>query len=121
VIDLPLLMTLRRATRGEFYDSDAILVLLYTSGNDRSSKGKGGAYTREQSSQTFTNLNYWLVVSGKRAVFSFLASPMFHTWPDLSGNVSRAPVFGAAQMTLPATVIPSSFCAHPFRQTGERK
>ena len=79
---------------GEFYDPDAILVLLYTSGT--TGAPKGAALTHANIFSNIHDLNYWLVYREK-AVFLH-ASPMFHI-ADFPAMFA-APVFGAAQMTL---------------------
>lgn len=89
---------------GEFYDPDAILVLLYTSGT--TGQPKGAALTHANIFSNIHDLNYWLAYREK-AVFLH-ASPMFHI-ADFPAMFA-APVFGAAQMTLPH-FDPSSFCA----------
>jgi long-chain acyl-CoA synthetase len=89
---------------GEFYDPDAILVLLYTSGT--TGQPKGAALTHANILSNIHDLNYWLAYREK-AVFLH-ASPMFHI-ADFPAMFA-APVFGAAQMTLPH-FDPSSFCA----------
>jgi acyl-CoA synthetase (AMP-forming)/AMP-acid ligase II len=89
---------------GEFYDPDAILVLLYTSGT--TGQPKGAALTHSNVFSTIHDLNYWLAYREK-AVFLH-ASPMFHI-ADFPA-IFAAPVFGAAQMTLEHFDAPS-FCA----------
>src|ERR1700759_851492 len=89
---------------GEFYDPDAILVLLYTSGTTGSPKG--AALTHANIFSNIHDLNYWLAYREK-AVFLH-ASPMFHI-ADFPAMFA-APVFGAAQMTLERFDAPS-FCA----------
>jgi acyl-CoA synthetase (AMP-forming)/AMP-acid ligase II len=79
---------------GEFYDPDAILVLLYTSGT--TGAPKGAALTHANIFSNVHDLNYWLAYREK-AVFLH-ASPMFHI-ADFPAMFA-APVFGAAQMTL---------------------
>jgi long-chain acyl-CoA synthetase len=79
---------------GEFYDPDAILVLLYTSGT--TAAPKGAALTHANIFSNIHDLNYWLAYREK-AVFLH-ASPMFHI-ADFPA-IFAAPVFGAAQMTL---------------------
>jgi acyl-CoA synthetase (AMP-forming)/AMP-acid ligase II len=79
---------------GEFYDPDAILVLLYTSGT--TGAPKGAALTHANIFSNIHDLNYWLAYREK-AVFLH-ASPMFHI-ADFPAMFA-APVFGAAQMTL---------------------
>jgi long-chain acyl-CoA synthetase len=79
---------------GEFYDPDAILVLLYTSGT--TGAPKGAALTHANIFSNIHDLNYWLVYREK-AVFLH-ASPMFHI-ADFPAMFA-APVFGAAQVTL---------------------
>jgi acyl-CoA synthetase (AMP-forming)/AMP-acid ligase II len=79
---------------GEFYDPDAILVLLYTSGT--TGAPKGAALTHANIFSNIHDLNYWLAYREK-AVFLH-ASPMFHI-ADFPA-IFAAPVFGAAQMTL---------------------
>jgi long-chain acyl-CoA synthetase len=79
---------------GEFYDPDAILVLLYTSGT--TGAPKGAALTHANVFSNIHDLNYWLAYREK-AVFLH-ASPMFHI-ADFPA-IFAAPVFGAAQMTL---------------------
>ena len=59
---------------GEFYDPDAILVLLYTSGTTGDSKG--AALTHANVFSNIHDLNYWLAYREK-AIFLH-ASPMFH-------------------------------------------
>ena len=95
--------------RGEFYDPDAILVLLYTSGT--TGQPKGAALTHSNVFSNIHDLNYWLEYREK-AVFLH-ASPMFHIadYPAMFA----APVFGAAQTALPR-FDPASFCA--FVQTN---
>jgi acyl-CoA synthetase (AMP-forming)/AMP-acid ligase II len=79
---------------GEFYDPDAILVLLFTSGT--TGDPKGAALTHANVFSNIHDLNYWL---GYREKAVFLhASPMFHI-ADFPAMFA-APVFGAAQMTL---------------------
>jgi acyl-CoA synthetase (AMP-forming)/AMP-acid ligase II len=79
---------------GEFYDPDAILVLLYTSGT--TGAPKGAALTHVNIFSVVHDLNYWLTYREK-ALFLH-ASPMFHI-ADFPAMFA-APVFGAAQMTL---------------------
>jgi acyl-CoA synthetase (AMP-forming)/AMP-acid ligase II len=79
----------------EFYDPDAILVLLYTSGT--TGQPKGAALTHSNVFSNIHDLNYWLEYREK-AVFLH-ASPMFHI-ADFPA-IFAAPVFGAAQMALP--------------------
>src|ERR1700723_2257219 len=79
---------------GEFYDPDAILVLLYTSGT--TGAPKGAALTHANIFSNVHDLNYWLTYR-ETAVFLH-ASPMFHI-ADFPAMFA-APVFGAAQMTL---------------------
>ena len=79
---------------GEFYDPDAILVLLYTSGTTGDSKG--AALTHANVFSNIHDLNYWLAYREK-AIFLH-ASPMFHI-ADFPAMFA-APVFGVAQMTL---------------------
>jgi long-chain acyl-CoA synthetase len=88
---------------GEFYDQDAILALLYTSGT--TGTPKGAALTHANVFSNIHDLNYWLAYREK-AVFLH-TSPMFHIadFPALFA----APVFGAAQMTL-EHFDPLSFC-----------
>jgi long-chain acyl-CoA synthetase len=78
----------------EFYDPDAILALLYTSGT--TGDPKGAALTHSNVFSNIHDLNYWLAYREK-AVFLH-ASPMFHI-ADFPAMFA-APVFGAAQMTL---------------------
>ena len=88
---------------GEFYDPNAILVLLYTSGT--TGKPKGAALTHANIFSNVHDLNYWL---GYREKAAFLhASPMFHI-ADFPA-IFAAPVFGATQMTL-EHFDPLSFC-----------
>ena len=89
---------------GEFYDPDAILILMYTSGT--TGDPKGAALTHANVFSNIHDLNYWLTYRDK-AVFLH-ASPMFHI-ADFPAMFA-APVFGAAQMTLPS-FDPASFCA----------
>jgi acyl-CoA synthetase (AMP-forming)/AMP-acid ligase II len=89
---------------GEFYDPDAILVLLYTSGT--TGDPKGAALTHANVFSNIHDLNYWLAYREK-AVFLH-ASPMFHI-ADFPAMFA-APVFGAAQMTL-ERFDALSFCA----------
>jgi acyl-CoA synthetase (AMP-forming)/AMP-acid ligase II len=79
---------------GEFYDPDAILVLLYTSGT--TGAPKGAALTHANVFSNVHDLNYWLAYREK-AVFLH-ASPMFHI-ADFPAMFA-APIFGAAQITL---------------------
>jgi acyl-CoA synthetase (AMP-forming)/AMP-acid ligase II len=79
---------------GEFYDPDAVLVLLYTSGT--TGAPKGAALTHANVFSSIHDLSYWLTYR-ERAVFLH-ASPMFHI-ADFPAMFA-APVFGAAQMTL---------------------
>jgi acyl-CoA synthetase (AMP-forming)/AMP-acid ligase II len=79
---------------GEFYDPDAILALLYTSGT--TGAPKGAALTHANIFSNIHDLNYWLVYREK-AVFLH-ASPMFHI-ADFPAMFA-APVFGATQITL---------------------
>jgi long-chain acyl-CoA synthetase len=88
---------------GEFYDPDAILVLLYTSGT--TGAPKGAALTHANMFSNVHDLNYWLDYR-KKAVFLH-ASSMFHI-ADFPAMFA-APVFGAAQMTLERFDAPS-FC-----------
>ncbi len=88
----------------EFYDPDAILVLLYTSGT--TGQPKGAALTHSNVFSNIYDLNYWLEYREK-AVFLH-ASPMFHI-ADFPA-IFAAPVFGAAQAALPR-FDPASFCA----------
>jgi len=75
---------------GEFYDPDAILVLLYTSGT--TGAPKGAALTHASIFSNIHDLNYWLAYREK-AVFLH-ASQMFHI-ADFPA-IFAAPVFGAA-------------------------
>jgi acyl-CoA synthetase (AMP-forming)/AMP-acid ligase II len=79
---------------GEFYDPDAILVLLYTSGT--TGAPKGAALTHANVFSNIHDLNYW-VAYREKAVFLH-ASPMFHI-ADFPAMFA-APVFGATQATL---------------------
>src|SRR6202000_1038573 len=88
---------------GEFYDPDAILVLLYTSGT--TGAPKGAALTHANIFSNVHDLNYWLTYREK-GVFLH-ASPMFHI-ADFPA-IFAAPVFGAAQVTL-EHFDASSFC-----------
>src|ERR1700761_9175130 len=88
---------------GEFYDPDAILVLLYTSGT--TGTPKGASLTHANIFSNIHILSYWLTYREK-AVFLH-ASPMFHI-ADFPAMFA-APVFGAAQMTL-THFDPASFC-----------
>ena len=88
---------------GEFYDPDAVLVLLYTSGT--TGTPKGAALTHANIFSNVHDLNYWLTYREK-AIFLH-ASPMFHI-ADFPAMFA-APVFGAAQMTLERFDAPS-FC-----------
>src|ERR1700733_12763197 len=95
VIDLaPINDAEEELSAGEFYDPDAILVLLYTSGTTGDSKG--AALTHANVFSNIHDLNYWLAYREK-AIFLH-ASPMFHI-ADFPAMFA-APVFGAAQMTL---------------------
>jgi acyl-CoA synthetase (AMP-forming)/AMP-acid ligase II len=89
---------------GEFYDPEAILVLLYTSGT--TGAPKGAALSHSNVFSNIHDLNYWLAYREK-AVFLH-ASPMFHI-ADFPAMFA-APVFDAAQVTLPH-FDPASFCA----------
>jgi acyl-CoA synthetase (AMP-forming)/AMP-acid ligase II len=105
VIDLaPLNEIEEQAYTGEFYDPDAILALLYTSGT--TGQPKGAALTHANVFSNIHDLNYWLSYREK-AVFLH-ASPMFHV-ADFPA-IFAASVFGAAQMALPH-FDPPSFCA----------
>ena len=105
VIDLaPLNEIEEQPHTGEFYDPDAILALLYTSGT--TGQPKGAALTHANVFSNIHDLNYWLSYREK-GVFLH-ASPMFHI-ADFPAMFA-APVFGAAQMTLPR-FDPPSFCA----------
>src|ERR1700688_3489376 len=88
---------------GEFYDPDAILVLLYTSGT--TGAPKGAALTHANIFSNIHDLNYWLAYR-ENAVFLH-ASPMFHI-ADFPAMFA-APIYGAAQMTL-LHFDPASFC-----------
>ena len=104
VIDLaPLDEVNEELYAGEFYDPDAILVLLYTSGT--TGAPKGAALTHANIFSNIHDLNYWLAYREK-AVFLH-ASPMFHI-ADFPAMFA-APVFGAAQATLDRFDAPS-FC-----------
>jgi len=104
VIDIdPLDMDEGEPYAGEFYDPDAILVLLYTSGT--TGAPKGAALTHANVFSNIHDLNYW-VTYREKAVFLH-ASPMFHI-ADFPAMFA-APVFGAAQMTLERFDAPS-FC-----------
>jgi acyl-CoA synthetase (AMP-forming)/AMP-acid ligase II len=89
---------------GEFYDPEAILVLLYTSGT--TGAPKGAALTHANILSNIHDLSYWLTYREK-AVFLH-ASPLFHI-ADFPAMFA-APIFGAAQMTL-EHFDPLSFCA----------
>jgi long-chain acyl-CoA synthetase len=105
VIDLePIQEIDEQPQTGEFYDPDAILALLYTSGT--TGKPKGAALTHSNVFSNIHDLNYWLEYR-ENAVFLH-ASPMFHI-ADFPAMFA-APVFGAAQMALPH-FDPPSFCA----------
>ncbi len=105
VIDLePLNEINEQPYKGEFYDRDAILALLYTSGT--TGQPKGAALTHSNVFSNIHDLNYWLSYREK-AVFLH-ASPMFHI-ADFPAMFA-APVFGATQMTVPH-FDPASFCA----------
>jgi len=88
----------------EFYDPNAILVLLYTSGT--TGQPKGAALTHSNIFSNIHDLNHWLECRDK-AVFLH-ASQMFHI-ADFPAMFA-APVFGAAQMVLPHFA-PELFCA----------
>jgi long-chain acyl-CoA synthetase len=104
VIDLaPLGEANEELDAGEFYDPDAVLALLYTSGT--TGAPKGAALTHANIFSIVQDLNYWLTYREK-AVFLH-ASPMFHI-ADFPA-IFAAPVFGAAQMTLERFDAPS-FC-----------
>jgi acyl-CoA synthetase (AMP-forming)/AMP-acid ligase II len=79
---------------GEFYDPDAILVLLYTSGT--TGAPKGAALTHANIFSNIHDLNYWLAYR-ENAVFLH-AAPMFHI-ADFPAMFA-APIYGAAQVTL---------------------
>jgi long-chain acyl-CoA synthetase len=79
---------------GEFYDPNAVLVLLYTSGT--TGAPKGASLTHANIFSNIHDLSYWLTYREK-AVFLH-ASPMFHI-ADFPA-IFAAPVFGAAQVTL---------------------
>src|SRR6201996_7826376 len=89
---------------GEFYDPDAVLVLLYTSGT--TGAPKGASLTHANIFSNVHDLNYWLAYR-ENAVFLH-ASPMFHI-ADFPAMFA-ALVFGAAQTTLERFDAPS-FCA----------
>jgi long-chain acyl-CoA synthetase len=88
----------------EFYDPDAILVLLYTSGT--TGQPKGAALTHSNVFSNIHDLDFWLGYQEK-AVFLH-ASPMFHI-ADFPAMFA-APVFGATQIAL-SHFDPASFCA----------
>jgi long-chain acyl-CoA synthetase len=88
---------------GEFYDPDAILVLLYTSGT--TGAPKGAALTHANVFSNVHDLNYWLTYR-ENGIFLH-ASPMFHI-ADFPA-IFASPVFGAAQVTLERFDAPS-FC-----------
>ena len=89
---------------GEFYDPDAILVLLYTSGT--TGVPKGAALTHTNIFSNVHDLNYWLGYREKAVVLH--ATPMFHIadYPV----IFAASIFGAAQVAL-EHFDPASFCA----------
>src|ERR1700760_312042 len=88
---------------GEFYDPDAILALLYTSGT--TGQPKGAALTHSNVFSNIHDLNYWLDYREK-AVFLH-AAPMFHI-ADFPAMFA-APAFGACQTALP-TFSTAGFC-----------
>jgi long-chain acyl-CoA synthetase len=105
VIDLaPLHEASEELYAGEFYDPDAILVLLYTSGT--TGAPKGAALTHANIFSNVNDLNYWLAYREKAVVLH--ATPMFHI-ADFPA-IFATPVFGAAQVTL-EHFDPVSFCA----------
>src|SRR5258708_39935010 len=87
---------------GEFYDPDAILVLLYTSGT--TGAPKGAALTHANVFSNIHDLNYW-VAYREKAVFLH-ASPMFHI-ADFPASFAP-PALGAAQIAR------EPFRARPF-------
>jgi len=86
-----------------FYDPDAILALVYTSGT--TGHPKGVVITHANVLENLDHVNYWMTY--KEGGVYLHAAPIFHIadFPFIFGS----PAFGACQVTIPK-FSPKSFC-----------